>query len=277
VLPGTGTPATTPPPAAGTTPSTGTHIIQSDETLGMIGERYGVSVAALAQANALSNPSLIYVGQQLVIPGGGTSSGPATQPPPTVPSGSGSHIVQPGETLFRIGTQYGVDVNSLKVANGLTEDVIFTGQSLIIPTGSGNTPAPAPAPLTPTGPVPSPTLVTGKQIIVVLSRQSVYAFENGKLLNSFVVSTGLPATPTVQGDYAIYLKYDAQRMAGPGYDLPGVPWVMYFYQGYGLHGTYWHNNFGHPMSHGCVNMRTDEALWLYQWAPVGTAVRVIWA
>jgi lipoprotein-anchoring transpeptidase ErfK/SrfK len=49
---------------------------------------------------------------------------------------------------------------------------------------------------------------------------------------------------------------------------------MYFYQGYALHGTYWHSNFGQPMSHGCVNMRTPDAEWLYQFAPVGTAVRV---
>jgi LysM repeat protein len=273
VIPGGGTPATNPPPPAGTTPATGTHIVQPGETLGMISARYGVSVATLAQANRLSNPSLIYVGQQLVIPGGGTSSGPATQPPPTA---AGTHIVQPGETLFRIATQYGVSVDALRAANGLTGNTIFSGQMLTIPTG-GNPPAPAPAPITPSGPVPSPTITDGKQIVVVLSQQAVYAFENGQLLKSFVVSTGMPATPTVQGDYTIYVKYDSQRMVGPGYDLPGVPWVMYFYQGYGLHGTYWHNNFGQTMSHGCVNMRTDEALWLYQWAPVGTAVRVIWA
>jgi LysM repeat protein len=278
VIPGAGTPvpAITPPPAAGTTPATGTHIVLSGETLGMISARYGISVAGLAQANGLSNPSLIYAGQQLVIPGGGTASGPATQPPPTMPAGT--HVVQPGETLFRVATQYGINVDALKAANGLSGDVIFSGQMLTIPGGgSGSVPVPAPAPITPTGPIPSPTLSTGKQIVVVLSQQSVYAFENGQLLKSFVVSTGLPATPTVQGDYAIYLKYDAQRMVGPGYDLPGVPYVMYFYKGYGLHGTYWHNNFGHPMSHGCVNMRTDEALWLYQWAPVGTAVHVIWS
>ena len=47
-------------------------------------------------------------------------------------------------------------------------------------------------------------------------------------------------------------------MSGPGYYLPGVPYVMYFYQGYGLHGTYWHDNFGQPMSHGCVNLPTRK-------------------
>ena len=89
-----------------------------------------------------------------------------------------------------------------------------------------------------------------------------------------VVSTGLPATPTVQGDYNVYVKYAAQTMSGPGYYLPDVPWVMYFYSGYGIHGTYWHNNFGQPMSHGCVNLPTPEAEWFYNWAEVGTPVHV---
>jgi lipoprotein-anchoring transpeptidase ErfK/SrfK len=63
-------------------------------------------------------------------------------------------------------------------------------------------------------------------------------------------------------------------MVGPGYDLPGVPWVMYFYSGYAIHGAYWHNNFGAPMSHGCVNMTPGEAQILYNWAPIGTEVYV---
>ena len=63
-------------------------------------------------------------------------------------------------------------------------------------------------------------------------------------------------------------------MSGPGYYLPDVPFIMYFYKGYGLHGTYWHNNFGQPMSHGCVNMPTPEAEWAYNWAGIGTPVIV---
>jgi lipoprotein-anchoring transpeptidase ErfK/SrfK len=61
-------------------------------------------------------------------------------------------------------------------------------------------------------------------------------------------------------------------MSGPGYYLPNVPYVMYFYRGYGLHGTYWHHNIGTPMSHGCVNLPTAEAGWLFNWASVGTKV-----
>lgn len=56
------------------------------------------------------------------------------------------------------------------------------------------------------------------------------------------------------------------------YFLPAVPYVMYFHGNYGLHGTYWHNNFGQPMSHGCVNLPTDAAQWLFNWAPIGTKV-----
>jgi lipoprotein-anchoring transpeptidase ErfK/SrfK len=51
---------------------------------------------------------------------------------------------------------------------------------------------------------------------------------------------------------------------------------MYFYRGYGIHGTYWHSNFGHPMSHGCINLPTEEAEWLFHWASVGTLVNIHW-
>ena len=94
------------------------------------------------------------------------------------------------------------------------------------------------------------------------------------LLISALPSTGLPRTPTPVGQYRIYVKYRSVHMSGPGYSLPNVPYVMYFYRGYGLHGTYWHNNFGQPMSHGCVNLPTSEARWFYNWASVGTLVKI---
>ena len=111
-------------------------------------------------------------------------------------------------------------------------------------------------------------------IDVDLTNQYVYAYEGDVVVNSFIVSTGTWRTPTVTGQYKIYVKYRSAKMSGPGYYLPNVPYIMYFYKGYGLHGTYWHNNFGTPMSHGCVNMRTDDAAWLYEWASVGTLVNV---
>jgi lipoprotein-anchoring transpeptidase ErfK/SrfK len=111
-------------------------------------------------------------------------------------------------------------------------------------------------------------------IDVNLSRQTLTAMEGETPVRTFIVSTGLWNTPTVVGDFHVYVKYVAADMSGPGYYLPQVPYVMYFHRDYGIHGTYWHDNFGNPMSHGCVNMRTEEAGWLFDWASVGTLVHV---
>ena len=120
-----------------------------------------------------------------------------------------------------------------------------------------------------------PSVSAGQHWIDVdLSQQRVYAYEGDQIVNIFVVSTGTAYTPTVTGQYRIYVKYRAADMSGPGYYLPDVPYVMYFYKGYGLHGTYWHHNFGTPMSHGCVNLKTPEAQWLFAWTSVGTLVNV---
>ena len=111
-------------------------------------------------------------------------------------------------------------------------------------------------------------------IDVNLSTQSVYAYQGDTVVNSFIVSTGTSYTPTVTGKFKIWIKLKSTSMSGPGYYLPNVPYVMYFYKGYGLHGTYWHNNFGTPMSHGCVNLRISDAEWLFNWASEGTMVNV---
>ncbi len=98
----------------------------------------------------------------------------------------------------------------------------------------------------------------------------IYAWDGGRLVNQSPVSTGMYYTPTVKGEFRIYKKYDVQDMRGnyPPYEpyyIKNVPNVMYFYKGFGLHGTYWHNNFGQPMSHGCVNLATPDAEKLYYW------------
>jgi lipoprotein-anchoring transpeptidase ErfK/SrfK len=111
-------------------------------------------------------------------------------------------------------------------------------------------------------------------IDVDLSQQRLYAYAGDTLMNSFLVSTGTWQTPTVTGEFHIWIKLRSTPMSGPGYYLPDVPFTMYFYQDYGLHGTYWHNNFGTPMSHGCVNLATPDAEWLYNFSSVGTLVKV---
>jgi lipoprotein-anchoring transpeptidase ErfK/SrfK len=102
----------------------------------------------------------------------------------------------------------------------------------------------------------------------------VTAYDGADPIASFLVSTGTRYYPTVAGQFRIYRKLTKTPMAGPGYYLPNVPFTMYFYKGYALHGTYWHDNFGHPMSHGCVNLRTPDAEWLFNFAVVGTLVNV---
>lgn len=121
---------------------------------------------------------------------------------------------------------------------------------------------------------PSEMADEGRWIDVDLSAQRVTAYDGSEPVMEFIVSTGTSAHPTVTGQFRIYIKLRSTPMSGPGYYLPGVPFTMYFYKGYALHGTYWHSNFGVPMSHGCVNFRTSDAEWLFNWAEVGTLVNV---
>lgn len=117
---------------------------------------------------------------------------------------------------------------------------------------------------------------TNKHIYVDLAKQMLYAYEDQKLAMSFPVSTGKWG-PTPTGDFKIWVKLKYTRMTGGEgadfYDLPNVPYVMFFSneevaasRGYSLHGAYWHNNFGHPMSHGCVNIKPENAEKLFYWA-----------
>ena len=122
---------------------------------------------------------------------------------------------------------------------------------------------------------------SGKWIAVNLSAQTLVAYEGDWPVFSGRISSGLPRTPTPVGTFSVFTKLVADDMAGGSYAtgdayfLPKVPYVMYFAAGgYAIHGTYWHNNFGNPMSHGCVNLQTDNARWLFEWAPLGTTVVV---
>lgn len=137
-----------------------------------------------------------------------------------------------------------------------------------------NTPQVIPTlePATPVPPIPGGD--GERWIDVDLSQQRVYAYEGNVMVNSFIVSTGTWQYPTVTGQYRVYVKYRYTDMSGPGYYLPNVPYTMYFYKGYALHGTYWHSNFGTPMSRGCVNLSISDAGWLFNWASVGTLVNV---
>jgi len=131
---------------------------------------------------------------------------------------------------------------------------------------------------------------SNKRIEVDLTHQRIYAYEGDRLVYNFSISSGKWGRTPV-GVFKIWIKLRYTKMSGGSkalrtyYYLPNVPYVMYFSnnkiaksRGYGLHGTYWHNNFGHPMSHGCINMKTEEAGLLYYWArPDLQGKKSIWA
>ena len=115
-----------------------------------------------------------------------------------------------------------------------------------------------------------------KWIEIDLSDQKIKAWDGNSLFLESLISTGLPWFPTPQGEFRIWAKLRATKMEGGTgkyyYYLPNVPFVMFFenekvpsWRGYGLHGTYWHNDFGKTHSHGCINLPTSVAQQLYNW------------
>lgn len=123
--------------------------------------------------------------------------------------------------------------------------------------------------------------VEAKRLVVSLRRQRLTAFEGQAEVFSTLVSAGrifmaadgiTIRSWTPSGVYKVERKRPSRHMgfgeaAGSDYELPGVPWVSYFHwKGYSFHGTWWHNDFGRPRSAGCVNMRPEEARWLFRWS-----------
>jgi len=151
-------------------------------------------------------------------------------------------------------------------------------------------------------PIAGPYTPGRKWIEVSISQETLWAYQGDTLVSTTLVSTGIEPNHTEQGLFHVRYKLESQDMQGtinsngavdamgedaadaarqgraPGetaYLVKDVPNVMYFdSDAEALHGAYWHNNFGHPMSHGCVNLPLDFAAFLFGWAPLGTEVWV---
>lgn len=123
---------------------------------------------------------------------------------------------------------------------------------------------------------------TTKRIVVDRAEQMLYAYDGDELFTKEPISTGVELNPTPRGTFIIFKKTPSRYMQGPipgvseqFWDLPGVPWNLYFSnEGAVIHGAYWHDNFGKPSSHGCVNLPPEQAEKLYMWADLGTKVIV---
>ncbi|MFA6296723.1 MAG: L,D-transpeptidase [Patescibacteria group bacterium] len=120
-----------------------------------------------------------------------------------------------------------------------------------------------------------------RYIEVSLAKQRLYVYEQGRVVKEMLISSGISKYPTPTGDYFIQAKVLSTRMKheyGPNhpdnYDIPNVPYAMPFDGGYTIHGAFWHNNFGYPMSHGCVNLSVPDSKWLFEWAYLGESVHV---
>lgn len=116
---------------------------------------------------------------------------------------------------------------------------------------------------------------------VSLKEQTAIAYEGDKPVYAALIASGQAGTPTVQGVFRTWWRLISRGMSGPGYFLEEVTWTCYFYGGYALHTAYWHDAFGRPRSHGCVNFSPYDAWWIFQWsAPGGAnspAVYTYWA
>ena len=215
---------------------------------------------------ATSAVIIAQVDRSLPQPAGNDANGAATAVPPTATPAPTQNPIQPKNPL-----------------SGKEGEPRATWTLTPIPT---DTPTPTVTPV-PTFVSPDNSLPSGRPfgvgsnehwVDVNLSTQTLTAFEGNTAVFSTLISSGLPSWPTVTGQFRIWLRYESQTMDGTrlGYDyyLPGVPYVMYFYEDYALHGTYWHSNFGYPMSHGCVNLETGDAEWIFNFTSIGTVVNV---
>ncbi len=241
------------------------YVVRPGDTLTIIALRYRVSTQAIASANGISNWDLIYVGQRLRIPGRNSS-------PPQSGGGNGggarTYVVRPGDTLASIAYRYGVSVASIAAANGIVNpSLIYVGQVLAIPGRNSSTP-----------PAPSGS---GKKILVDISQQRMYVYQNGLLIHSWVVSTGRYGYPTRTGIFHVQSK--VLNAYGSRWRIWMPYWLGIYWAGStenGIHGQpinpngsiVWAGLLGKRITFGCVMLRTDHAKELYYWADIGTPV-----
>jgi LysM repeat protein len=254
----------------GTLPAGGTHTVGWGDTLTNIARRYGVSVDALVRANQLSSPHTIYRGQQLLIPGAGS----------TAAGGSGlgtlqgaaydareTYTVQPGDTLTKIAQRFRTTAAQLAWLNGVANPgTIYVGQVLRL--SSAVPPAPP---------------GSDKRIIMDLSEQHLYAYQGEQLVFSFVASSGVAPTYTAAGEFRVQSKI--LNAYGSTWNIWMPYWLGIYWAGStenGIHAlpilpngqTLWAGYLGSPVSYGCIVLDTNDARLLYEWAEMGTPVTV---
>lgn len=250
-------------PAVRTLPGAeGYHVMRQGEALGAIARQYGVTLDELLALNEIENPNLVRMGTLLRL----TAEVEAPAAARAAVANFVTYTVKQGDTLSEIAQAYATSTGQITKDNKLADPNVYAGQELrIYPPATALTAFGVDAPVD-----------GARRIVIDLGDQTLTAYQGDVQVLHVYVSTGKAATPTLPGEFAIYQKLDSQHMTGDDYDLPGVPWVMYYFDEFAIHGAYWHANFGVPTSHGCTNMTIADAQALYRWAPLGTPVTVQW-
>lgn len=258
------------------------YTAQPGDTLFLLAGKHGISLSRLMSINGFSAEEWLKVGQALLVP---HALAPAPQPaylvsalqpaPPVAEMQAGQarpafHTVQAGELLAEIAGWYGVNPAALARLNGLRNgSVPEPGRVLRVPSADALELLEGISARLEQARYPT---LSERWIEVDLKEQLAIAYEGVVPVRVFVISSGVADSPTVTGAFRIWVKITMQdmrggsRAAGDAYHVTEVRNVQYFHEDYGFHGTYWHSNFGTPMSRGCVNMTEADAKWLFEWA-----------
>jgi LysM repeat protein len=239
------------------------YTVAKGDTLGSIAAAHGVSMAQLVALNRISPAQRLTAGQRLLVPHNNMLA-----------TGERLYTVRPGESWNYIAQKYRTTLDDLLERNGLTTpSVLRPGQEIVVPpVRLFESMADLPEDENGHHIVTQFPTTTEKWIDVDLSEQRVIAWEGTRQVKDFLISSGKGGSPTVTGEFRIWIKtavqdmFGGDRAASDYYYLRNVKWVQYFYEDYSFHSTYWHDNFGEPMSRGCINMRTEDAKWLFDWA-----------
>lgn len=199
---------------------------------------------------------------------------------PTLPEIFGAedatiYIVRRGDTLYGLALRFGVSAQAIASANGLRGlRLIYVGQRLVIPTVATPAPAPAPAPE-----------ATSKLIKVSINQQRMWIYSAGQLVKTYIISTGIRGRETRPGNYRVQSKIPEAWASLWALRMPY--WMGIYNVGAyenGIHAlpinrygqTLWSGLLGHPASFGCVILGTNDARELYNWAPLGTPIQIVY-
>ena len=258
------------------------YTVQPGDTLFRLAGKHGISLTRLMTINGFTSEEWLSLGQELLVP---KALAPVPQtdfsvtdlhsatPVPEMKPGQtrlAVHTVQTGESISDIAELHEVNPGALARLNELQNNsTLEPGRVLRIPTDNALELLEGMSQRLDRALYPT---LSERWVEVDLNEQMAIAYEGARPVKVFVISSGFGDNPTITGTFRIWVKIAMQdmrggsRAAGDSYHVTEVKNVQYFFEDYAFHGTYWHSNFGTPMSRGCINLTEEDAEWLFDWA-----------